>query len=196
MSRTHQIADIAIFACIGVILNLASFPPLGSLGRISLVYAYCYMSGVILGGKNGMIAVMFADILGYLLNNMGGVFVFQITLTNGFMALFAGLAYKHLKFKRKELRIIPAVAISFIVLTLGLSAWGEAMFLFGTYPYTVAKSIGASLGTDNAYIMIACAKAIQQPLWIIINTVIAILLLHRLRPFFDPESSSQDAIAE
>lgn len=181
MTRTRKLADLAIMVAIGLVLNLATFPPLAFFGRISFVYGFCYLAGAMLGPVNGMIAAVMADILGYLMNSHGGPFVPQIMMTNGLMALFAGLSYKFLKWKSKELRIIPAAVVSFFLLTLGLSAWGEASMLFYIYPYTLAKTLGESLNITSPYLMIIVSKSITQPLWISLNVFITIIVLKRLK---------------
>lgn len=180
MSRTRKLTDMAIMIAVGIVINMATFPPLGIFGRISLVYTFCYITGVFLGPLNGMIAAMAADALGWLLLSHGGPFVPQIMLSNGLMACFSGLCYKYIKWNIKELRIIPSAIISFVVCTLGLSAWGESMMLFDIYPYTLAKTIGESLNISSPYLMIAISKSITQPLWIAANILISIVILKRV----------------
>ncbi len=179
MSRTRKIADTAILIAIGIVLNLATLPSIDYLGRISFVYSFCYLAGIFLGPVFGMLAAVLADILAFLILP-SGPFVWQITATNGIMALVTGLCYKFLKWKIKETRIIPAAVFSFIFLTLGLSAWGEAVTLFDIFPYTLAKSLGRSLNLSSPYLMIAAAKAITQPFWIIVNIIISIVVLRRV----------------
>lgn len=180
MSRTRNIVDVALMLTIGLVLNLATFPSAGVFGRISFVYLFCYLSGAFLGPWLGMLVAICADILGYFLIP-NGVFVYQISLANGLMALFAGLAYKHIKWKHKELTIIPAAIVSFFLLTLGLAAWGESVYLYNIYPYTLAKTVIApATGISSPYLLIAMSKAITQPLWIAISLSLSMVIIKRM----------------
>lgn len=179
MSRTRKIADIAVFAAIGIVINIASFPP-SIVGRVSLVYAYCFLAGIFIGPVNGMVAVMVADILGWIISSAGGPFVPHIMVTNGLMALLAGLSVKHIKWKKKSFSIVPVAIISFVFLTIGLSAWGESMILFDIYPYALAKNIGAVLDIESKFLMVAMSKMVTQPFWILVNMLITIAIVERV----------------
>jgi ECF transporter S component (folate family) len=179
MSKTKRIADLAIFIAIGMVLNLATLPSVTFFGRISFVYGFCYLSGVFLGPVYGLIAAVAADGLGYLLLPPGP-FVWQVMATNGLMALASGIFYRLLRWKYKELRIIPAAVICYFLLTIGLAAWGESVYLFNIYPYTFAKSLGASLGIHSPFLMVSLAKAITQPFWIALNLIISIIVIKRI----------------
>jgi len=179
MSKSRKIADLAILIAIGVVLNLATLPRVEFFGTISFVYGFCYLSGVFLGPYLGFVAAAAADGLGWLLQPTGP-YVWQLMLTNGIMAFLAGFFYKNLKWKNEALRIIPAASISFVFLTLGLTAWGESQMLFNVFPYTFAKSIGAALNISSPYLMIAISKAATQPFWIIINIVLSAIVLKRI----------------
>jgi uncharacterized membrane protein len=165
-------------------VNWATFPRLEiggfSFGTISIVYSFCYLAGAILGPVPGMISAILADVLAFLVFP-SGVYVPQLSLANGFMALFSGLACTYLKkIKHVELRLIPAAFLSYILLTMGLAAWGEAMLLFDMYPYTFAHTIGAAINTDNPYIMIALSKGITQSIYIVLNLIVSMIIVQRL----------------
>jgi ECF transporter S component (folate family) len=179
MSKSKRIVDLAIFIAIGIVLNLATLPSVTFFGRVCFVYCFCYLSGVFLGPVFGFIAAIAADGLGFLLQPTGP-FVWQVMATNGLMALASGIFYKALKWKVKELRIIPAAVICYFFLTIGLGAWGESVYLFHIYPYTFAKSLGVSLGIHSPFLMISLSKAITQPFWIALNLIISIVVIKRI----------------
>ena len=90
-SKTQRIADMAIFIALGVVLNLCSFQSFGTyLGRISLVYLFCYLSGFILGPWQGFAVAFIADLIPGLLLPQGPYSVL-IGLSNSLMAMIAGL---------------------------------------------------------------------------------------------------------
>ncbi|MGI6701092.1 MAG: ECF transporter S component [Christensenellales bacterium] len=182
MSKAKKLTNIAAMAAIGLVINLVSAKSFPAIGRPSLVYGFCYISGIVIGPVNGMIAAIISDIAGYFLSPIEAPYVPQITLANGLMALTSGLLYKHLKFKRKELSIIVTALICFPLLTLGLAAWGEAVILLDLKPnwYVLALSMGEKTGIKNKFLMVAMQKAITQPVWIALNVLIAVPFVKRL----------------
>lgn len=194
-SRTQKIADMAIFIALGVVLNLCSFQSFGTyLGRISLVYLFCYLSGFILGPWQGFVVAFIADLIPGIFFPTGPYSI-MISVSNSTMALIAGCFGRYTDWK-VVWKLIATALTSFAVCTLTLTVIGEvnsvliipvgeyeAASLYSMYPYTLAKVIiGKGWGVSEPYFQMLLAKAIQQPLWIVLNSLVTYVIYSRLQP--------------
>ncbi len=194
-SRTQKIADMAIFIALGVVLNLCSFQSFGTyLGRISLVYLFCYLSGFILGPWQGFAVAFIADLIPGIFFPTGPYSI-MISVSNATMALIAG-CYGRYTDRKVVWKLLATAATSFVVCTLTLTVIGEvnslliipvgeyeAASLYSMYPYTLAKVIiGEGWGVKEPYFQMMLAKAIQQPLWIALNSLVTYVIYARLQP--------------
>ena len=194
-SRTQKIADMAIFIALGVVLNLCSFQSFGTyLGRISLVYLFCYLSGFILGPWQGFAVAFIADLIPGIFFPTGPYSII-ISVSNATMALIAG-CYGRYTDRKVVWKLLATAATSFVVCTLTLTVIGEvnslliipvgeyeAASLYSMYPYTLAKVIiGEGWGVKEPYFQMMLAKAIQQPLWIVLNSLVTYVIYARLQP--------------
>lgn len=194
-SRTQKIADMAIFIALGVVLNLCSFQSFGTyLGRISLVYLFCYLSGFILGPWQGFVVAFVADLIPGIFFPTGPYSI-MISVSNSTMALIAGCFGRYTDWK-VVWKLIATALTSFAVCTLTLTVIGEvnsvliipvgeyeAASLYSMYPYTLAKVIiGKGWGVSEPYFQMLLAKAIQQPLWIVLNSLVTYVIYSRLQP--------------
>ena len=197
-SKTQRIADMAIFIALGVVLNLCSFQSAGTyLGRCSLVYLLCYLSGFILGPWQGAAVVVIADLIPGLLMPQGPYSVI-IALSNGVMAMIAGLYNRYTNWKI-IFKLLATIGTAFVVCTLGLTPLGEttsifiipigdyeAASLYSLYPYTLAKVvIGEGWGVSSPFVQMMLSKAISQPLWIAVNGVVTYAIYCRLLPVLE-----------
>lgn len=194
-SRTQKIADMAIFIALGVVLNLCSFQSFGTyLGRISMVYLFCYLAGFILGPWQGFAVAFIADLIPGIFFPTGPYSV-MISVSNATMALIAGCYGRYTGWKA-IFKLLATAATSFVVCTLTLTVIGEvnslliipvgeysAASLYSMYPYTLAKVIiGQGWGVKEPYFQMMLAKAVQQPLWIVLNSVVTYVIYVRLQP--------------
>lgn len=178
MNKARKIADMAIFTAIGVVLNMMSFFNFGVLGTMSLVYAFCYMVGILYGPIFGACIAMLADLIPALILPKGP-FNPLINIGVGLMAFIVGFCV-HFKKGNFNLKFAIGILLSFIFVTLGLNAYGESLF-FDMNPYVFARSIGAALKIDSPYLMVMISKAALQPFWIVMNTAIVYLVVYKLR---------------
>lgn len=180
-NMTYKIVLTAVMLAIGMILNaMTSIMPRpfgGIIGRFSLVYAYCLISGIILGPVRGGACAALADLLMALISPESGMpWMPLISLSNLFMAFIPGLIY-WLSGKKLNLTIILASVISFIVCTLGFSAWGETiLFNLGYIQYYSQTAILVATGMPVYWAMVA-VKVIRQPFWIALNMILAKIVL-------------------
>lgn len=194
-SRTQKIADMAIFIALGVVLNLCSFQSFGTyLGRISMVYLFCYLSGFILGPWQGFAVAFIADLIPGIFFPTGPYSI-MISVSNATMALIAGCYGRYTDWKIIH-KLLATVGTSFVICTLTLTVIGEvnslliipvgeyeAASLYSMYPYTLAKVIiGEGWGVKEPYFQMLLAKAIQQPFWIVLNSILTYIIYARLQP--------------
>ena len=92
--KTYYITFTAVFAALGIAMNLLSsfMPRVDTFGRISLVYAFCFLTGCVLGPYLGAGVAAIADFLPAIIFSEGP-WMPLITLSNAVMALIAGLFY-------------------------------------------------------------------------------------------------------
>lgn len=178
MSRAKKIADMAIFITIGVVLNIVSFPLYGNLGQMSFVYAFSYIVGILFGPWIGFGIASLADLIPALLLPQGP-WMPLITLSVGMMALIMGLAFKLPKLNFL-LKMVIGVFSAYLLCTSVLTPLGEVP-LFYIWPYTFAKTIGASLGIKSPFLQISLAKMIQQPFWILLNSGLTFGICYKLK---------------
>ena len=176
--KTYYITFTAVFAALGIAMNLLSsfMPRVDTFGRISLVYAFCFLTGCVLGPYLGAGVAAIADFLPAIIFPEGP-WMPLITLSNAVMALIAGLFYKYLPTKSVAVKISLAAVVTFVVCTLGLTTLGEALLydmgMQAYYPTTTAL-VNSGM---SVYVATLVRKAVVQWFWLLLNTVVAILIL-------------------
>ena len=176
--KTYYITFTAVFAALGIAMNLLSsfMPRVDTFGRISLVYAFCFLTGCVLGPYLGAGVAAIADFLPAIIFPEGP-WMPLITLSNAVMALIAGLFYKYLPTKSVAVKISLAAVVTFVVCTLGLTTLGEALLydmgMQAYYPTTTAL-VNSGM---SVYVATLVRKAVVQGFWLLLNTVVAILIL-------------------
>lgn len=183
MFNVRRLADMAILLSLGILANVFSFPiAVGYLGRFSIVYTLAYLGGIFLGPYGGMFITWLADLIPALIMPQGP-FMPLIGIGTAMISLIVGLCNRYLPYKFHT-RIIIGAVISYLICTCGITAFGEVP-LFNMYPYTFAKTLGRILNIQSHYIMLAMAKMISQPVWILINLTITITLCYRMSKIID-----------
>ena len=177
--KTYFITLIACFAAVGIAINLLSsaMPRIDTFGRISLVYAFCFLAGALLGPWLGAGVAIFADLIPALFFPEGP-WMPLITLSNGVMAMFAGLFFKRIDGKNVALKLFYTALCAFVFCSLGLTALGEAL-LYGMgmqayYPTTTL--LVNTLGVD-VFTATLIRRATVQWFWVLVNTLLCWLIL-------------------
>lgn len=185
MTKARKLSFMALFVCIGVALNVLTLPSISWFGRISFVYGFCYLAGILFGPVGGLTVAGIADLIQVVAFPQPGPFVPQLTLSNMMMAGIVGLLFKYGKFSNEYVRVGLGALICLFVCSAGLSAWGEATMLFDIYPYTFAKTvIGAGLGIESKFGMMSLAKLCTQWFWVSLNLILTYVIYARLKKFF------------
>lgn len=179
MSKKIQIITlVSVFTAVGIVLNLLSsvMPRIDTFGRISFVYAFCFLSGALLGPWLGCGVAMLADFLPAMLFPEGP-WMPLITLSNGVMSLLAGLFFRYLKTDSLSVKLVCTALSTFLVCSLGLTALGEALLYdmgMAAYYPTTTLLINAGLDVFRATVV---RRACVQWFWLTLNTVLTGLIL-------------------
>ncbi len=176
-NTTKKLAITAMFVAVGVVLNIFSsqLPKLGAFGRMSLIYSYCTIAGVLIGPWLGAASAAIADIIPALILPEGGiVWMPLITLSNAVMAIIPGICVERLPLNNLFLKLLISSVISFVICTLGLTAAGETLLYcyFGAAPFypTITGLIEGGMSVYWAFVVF---KAGGQPFWILCNLLLS-----------------------
>jgi riboflavin transporter len=122
MTTTKKIALAAMMASIAVILTrfMSIIIPLGGYPSLSIDFGSVpiIISGIFLGPLYGGIVGLVSDLVGFIINNRGGVFHFGFTLNAILTGVIPGLLFYLLKNKNVKPTIYVLIATMF-----GLSLW-------------------------------------------------------------------------
>ena len=176
--RTYFITLIAVFSAVGIALNLLSsaMPRVDTFGRISLVYAFCFLSGILLGPWIGGGVAIISDLIPALFFPEGP-WMPLITLSNGVMAMIAGLFYKHLN-GNLIVKLVFIALVSFVVCSLGLTAFGEALLYdMGMQAYYPTTTFLMNAVGMDVYVATLVRRATVQWFWMLVNTLLTWLVL-------------------
>jgi len=176
--RTYFITLIAVFSAVGIALNLLSsaMPRVDTFGRISLVYTFCFLAGILLGPWIGGGVAIISDLLPALFFPEGP-WMPLITLSNGLMAVIAGLFYKRLK-GNLIVKLVFIALTSFLVCSLGLTSLGEALlYNMGMQAYYPTTTFLMNAVGMDVYLATLVRRATVQWFWVLVNTILAWLVL-------------------
>jgi ECF transporter S component (folate family) len=176
--KAYLITLTAVFAAVGIALNLLSsaMPRIDTFGRISLVYAFCFLAGALVGPWLGFSVAALADFLPAVLFPEGP-YMPLITLSNAVMALISGLMFNHLKTNSVTVKLVFTAILSFIFCTLGLTALGETfLYNMGMQAYYPTTTMLVNAGLP-VFLATVVRKSATQWFWITLNVVLSIVIL-------------------
>jgi len=108
---TLFIAMAAVMIAMGTVLNAFSFQVAG-LGRVSFVYMFMYLSGMLFGPFYGALVAFIADGLGWVLRPEGP-YMPLIGLSNATVSMIVGFIFM-IPFKKKSLKSVLLIAFVLI----------------------------------------------------------------------------------
>jgi len=117
---TLFIAMMAVMIAMGTVLNMFSFQIAG-LGRVSFVYMFMYLSGMLFGPFFGAVVAFTGDGLGWLLRPEGP-YMPLIGLSNAAVSMIVGFIFM-IRFNRKTLKNVLLVAFVLICMATIMSAY-------------------------------------------------------------------------
>jgi ECF transporter S component (folate family) len=112
--NTYFLCMVAVFVAIGFLLNAYFSYQVPGLGRVSLVYAFLYLSGMIFGPVYGFGIAFLADLLGWIIAPQGP-YVVLIGISNGLTASITGAVFM-LKIKNDTYKDMFIAALTLLCL--------------------------------------------------------------------------------
>ena len=122
-SKTQKIAYIAIVTALTVVCNMFFEFKLADT-QFSLTIFFSAMAGLIIGPLFGFVACFLGDLVGFLYNSGGFMYMPWIGLSMGFVAFIAGLVMNGISFKFKGATYVKLAIVSlltFLVCTVGIN---------------------------------------------------------------------------
>lgn len=170
LSQTKKIAYIAIMTALEVVCNMFFEFKLADT-QFSLTILFSAMAGFIIGPLFGFVACFLGDLVGFLYNSGGFMYMPWIGLSMGMVALISGFIVNGLDFKFKGqiyLKLALISILTFLVCTVAINT--TAFWII----YNTKKV---------AYLAYLVTRLfVQGQIW---NSVFNYALMFMLFPFFD-----------
>ncbi len=141
--RIRSVVICAMLTAISVVLTRTCSIQYADVIRFSFGTIPIMLAGIVLGPWYGLASGLLADILGYLLNPMGGAPLWGITLCSGLLGFIPALLYE-LKFMKKG---IWKLAIVLFVSEIVISGFLKSLFLLPIYGKAYVVLIGPRILT-------------------------------------------------
>lgn len=121
-SDGQKIAIIGLITTLNFIAN--SFLEFKTFDvQFSFTILFACLTGIIIGGVSGFFSCFIADLLGYILNSWGYVYMPWVALSTGTFALISGFLFSK-NSKKLVLKIILLIVLSFSICTIFINSTG------------------------------------------------------------------------
>ena len=120
-SRTKRIVYIALLAAFSVVTNMFLEFKFFDV-QFSLTIIVSAIIGGLIGAVPGFLACMLGDLIGYIYNSWGYLYMPWVGLSTGMIAFIAGIIINGVKIKAKGaiyIKLVLVCVISFFVCTIG-----------------------------------------------------------------------------
>jgi len=134
---TLFIAMMAVMIAMGTVLNAFSFQVAG-LGRVSFVYMFMYLSGMLFGPFYGAAVAFTADALGWVLRPEGP-YMPLIGISNAVVSMIVGFIFM-IRFDKKTLKNVLLVAFALICVATIMSTYYVGPFQPERLVTTITRS--------------------------------------------------------
>ncbi len=123
ISKTQKIAYIAIMTALCVVCNMFFEFKLADT-QFSLTIFFCALTGILIGPFFGFIACFLGDLVGFLYNSGGFMYMPWIGLSMGLVALISGVITNGVQFKFKGAMYVKLAIIcvsTFLLCTIAIN---------------------------------------------------------------------------
>ncbi len=124
-STTKKIAYLGVMTALCVVINSLEFK--FSDVQFSLTIFISVLMGILLGSIGGFSVCFVGDVIGYLINSMGYVYMIWVGLATALTAFIAGLIFYGVKLTFKGnvfFKLALITILSFIICTVGINSTG------------------------------------------------------------------------
>lgn len=135
-NKSHKIAYIAVVAALCVVVNMFEIKFVDV--QFSLTLAVSALAGIILGGVFGFVACFLGDLVGFLYNSSGYMYMPWIGIAMGCVALVSGMLIGgvHLRVKGGVYIKLGIVSVStFLLCTVGINTTAFWLLYAKGVPY-------------------------------------------------------------
>ena len=135
-NKSHKIAYIAVVAALCVVVNMFEIKFIDV--QFSLTLAVSALAGIILGGVFGFVACFLGDLVGFLYNSSGYMYMPWIGIAMGCVALVSGMLIGgvHLRVKGGVYIKLGIVSVStFLLCTVGINTTAFWLLYAKGVPY-------------------------------------------------------------
>ncbi len=176
--KTKNLISASLLAALAVVLTRFFGFSLGTI-RISLGTIPIMLSGIIVGPLYGLATGAVADLVGYLINPMGGAYFPGFTLTAALVGFLPGLILK--VFKQNEKPSLPTLAIAIAITEI--------------LCHIFLNTVWVSMITGKAYLALLPSRVISRVVhYPLITGAIYFLLKNGLVPFSDESASAKERV--
>ena len=126
-SATQRIAYVAVMTALCVICNMFFEFKLADT-QFSLTIFFCALTGIIIGPVFGFVACFIGDLVGFLANSGGFLYMPWIGLSMGLVAFIAGVLMNCFTFKRKIYSYLMLLLVALLTFALCTVAINTTMF--------------------------------------------------------------------
>ena len=181
-STAKKIAYIAVVTAFTVVSNAFEFKFLNV--QFSLTVLISALAGLIVGAGSGFIACFVGDLLGFLINGGGLVYMPWVGLTTAVIALISGVVYNNLKLNCKGELALKTLIVSVVSFLLGTILINTTGFYFYNkamgFSTKLLEYVNQSFGGNASYFAYACYRLFF--LGQIYNSIANYALLFALSP--------------
>ena len=124
-SMGHRIAYIAVITALSVVSNMFLEFRLFDV-QFSVTIVVSALAGILLGPLFGFVACYVGDLLGYVYNSWGQLYMPWVGLSTGVLALLAGLVFTCFRFRFRGslyLKLALVCLLSLTVCTVAMLPW-------------------------------------------------------------------------
>lgn len=121
-----RIAYLALMTALCIVTNMFLEIKFADV-QFSLTIFVSILTGIITGPMYGFCAVFLGDLLGFIYNNWGFLYMPWVGLTVSFMAFFSGLIFGGLKFKCRGsayIKLALCCVVTFLFCTIAINSTG------------------------------------------------------------------------
>ncbi len=140
-SRVRALVSCAMLTALSVVLTRLLPIQIGEAMRFNLGTIPIMLAGMVFGPVYGFVVGVLADVIGYLINSMGGGFLITITFCTGLMGAVSGDMYKYLFRKKNYIALAVSISVTEIVVSGLLKSLCLLQLYGGTYWYWCSQKL-------------------------------------------------------
>lgn len=160
-TRAKRIAYIGLMTALCIIANMFLEMKFADV-QFSVTIFISMLTGMMIGPLYGFCAVFLGDLIGFIYNSWGFMYMPWVGLSVAFMALFAGLIVNGVKLPVKGglyIKLALACLVSFLVCSVGINSTGFYFYNKAAgFSAAVVEYVETRFGTGVSYFGYCCYR--------------------------------------